>query len=263
MFYPRFLIALAAFLVASVYGICIAVVRRDRSAVAYDYARLMGRLMQPALGVRHVEVHGGEHLLEPRTCIYIANHQSYFDVPVFATVYPKGTVVIGKKEIRSIPFFGWLFATTGNIMIDRSDRARAVARLREVSAEVRRRGVSVWIFPEGTRGVRPGELLPFKKGAFQMAVAAQCPLVPIVLAPLARVIDAAERRIRPGTLEIRVLEPIPTAGLDEGAVDGLIAEAHARMSEALAEMAACGPQPVRASLEEPAGGGSSPTRLGS
>jgi len=262
MFYLRFLVALAAFLVASVYGIGIAVVRRDRSAVAYDYARLLGRLMQPALGVRHVEVRGGEHLLEHLPCIYIANHQSYFDVPVFATVYPKGTVVIAKKEIRSIPFFGWLFATTGNIMIDRSDRTQAVARLREVSAEIRRRGVSVWIFPEGTRGVRPGELLPFKKGAFQMAIEAQCPLVPIVLAPLAQVIDSGERRIRPGTLEIRVLEPIPTAGLNEGAVDGLISEAHARMSAALAEMAARGPEPARVGSAELAGGESTPTRRG-
>jgi 1-acyl-sn-glycerol-3-phosphate acyltransferase len=236
MFYLRFLIALIGFLVAAVYGITIALVRRDRSRVAYDYAKLLGRLMRRPVGLQRVEISGEEHIYGHQPCIYIANHQGYFDVPAMATVYPADTVVIAKKEIRSIPLFGWLYVRTGNILIDRGDRNQAVAQLKSVSAEIRRRGVSVWIFPEGTRGKVPGELLPFKKGAFQMAIAAQRPLVPIVMSPLRTVIDTKAREIRPGTVEIRVLEPIPTEGLTETDVDSLLEEAHRRMSSALAEL---------------------------
>jgi len=253
MFELRFLVALLGFVGASLYGLALALVRRDRSSVAYDYARRMGRMMQPALGVRGVRVEGEEYLHAHRPCIYIVNHQSYFDVPVLASVYPLGTVVIAKKEIRSIPFFGWLFVRTGNILIDRADRQQAVARLREVSDEIRRRGVSVWIFPEGTRGKMPGQLLPFKKGAFQMALAAQVPLVPLVLSPMREVIDTERRRIRPGRMTVRVLEPIPTEGLDEGAMDELMERAHSRMSTALREIAATvAARPPK--VGEPAGG---------
>jgi len=253
MFQLRFLAALLGFVGASLYGLALALVRRDRSSVAYDYARRMGQMMQPALGVRGVRVEGEEYLHAHRPCIYIVNHQSYFDVPVLASVYPLGTVVIAKKEIRSIPFFGWLFVRTGNILIDRADRQQAVARLREVSDEIRRRGVSVWIFPEGTRGKTPGELLPFKKGAFQMALAAQVPIVPLVLSPMREVIDTERRRIRPGRMTVRVLEPILTAGLGEGSVGELMERAHARMSTALREIAATdASRPQR--IGEPAGG---------
>jgi 1-acyl-sn-glycerol-3-phosphate acyltransferase len=238
MYYLRMLTMLLGFLVSSGYGITAALVRRNRSRVAYDYARLLGRLTRRPLGARQIEIHGEANLHRHRPCIYIANHQSYFDVPMLASVYPEDTVVIAKKEIRSVPLFGWLFVRTGNILIDRSNRKQAVGQLKEVSEEMRRRNVSVWIFPEGTRGKEPGELLPFKKGAFQMAIAAQCPLVPVVLAPLRPVIDTHERKIRPGTLEIHVLDPIPTDGLTEADLEALIDEAHRRMQGALSEIAA-------------------------
>src|SRR5690606_24157949 len=152
----------------------IALFRRDRSLVAHDYAQMLARLMRPPLGLR-VRVEGREHLLEHRPCIYLANHQSAYDVPVLADLYPPDTVVIGKREIRRIPFFGWVCGTTGNVLSDRADNPRAVGRLREAEEAVRSRSVSVWIFPEGTRGTVPGRLLPFKKGAFYMGVATGAP----------------------------------------------------------------------------------------
>jgi 1-acyl-sn-glycerol-3-phosphate acyltransferase len=256
MFYVRLLITLCGFLVATVYGIGAALVRRDRSRLPHQYARLLARLTQRPLGVRRLEVVGEENLYRERPCIYIANHQSNFDVPVLGAVYPSETVVIGKKELRSVPLFGWLFAATGNILIDRSDREQAVGRLKAVTDEMRRRGVSVWIFPEGTRGRQPGEMLPFKKGAFQMAIAAQCPLVPVVASPLRCVIDTAARRIRPGTVEIRILEPIPTKGLTEADLDDLMDRTYQRMTATLQEMAARRglPTSARATLQARPGG---------
>jgi 1-acyl-sn-glycerol-3-phosphate acyltransferase len=248
MFYLRVALSLLGFAAASVYAIAIALLRRDRSRVAYDYAMAMVRLMRPPLGLR-VEVTGRENIMARRPCIYIANHQSAFDVPVLAELHTPHTVIIGKKELSRIPLFGWLYRVTGNILIDRANRSNAVGRLREAEVAIRERGVSVWIFPEGTRGNTRGQLLPFKKGAFYMAIATGAPLVPVVVGPVSDVFDLNERRARPGTVRVRVLEPIATDGLADSDVDQLMSVARARMSGALAELSS---DPDR-SLAAPAG----------
>lgn len=237
MFYLRVGLSLLGFVGASLYAIVLAIVRRDRSRVAYDYARAIVRLMRPPLGLR-VQVSGREHLMEQRPCIYIANHQSAYDVPVLAELHLPDTVIIGKKELTRIPLFGWLFRVTGNILIDRANTANAVGRLREAELAIRQRQVSVWIFPEGTRGKTPGTLLPFKKGAFYMAIATGAPLVPLVVGPVTDVFDLKRRVARPGIVSVRVLEPILTRGLRDRDVDELIRTARGRMSDALAELAA-------------------------
>ena len=233
MFYLRVAASIFGFLAASVYGIWIAVVRRDRSRVAADYARALTRLMRPGLGVT-TEVEGRAKLRAHQPCIYLANHQSMFDVPVLAELYGPGMVVIGKKELRRIPFFGWLYAVTGQVFIDRTDNPQAVGRLREAERAVLERRVSVWIFPEGTRGREAGRLLPFKKGAFHMAAATGAPLVPIVVEPIQRFFSVPRRRVRPGRVRVRVLDPIFPEGRRP---DELRAIAQRRMQGALDELA--------------------------
>jgi 1-acyl-sn-glycerol-3-phosphate acyltransferase len=237
MFYLRMLAAALGFVGASTYGLAIALARRDRSRVAHDYAQMLRRWTLPAFRQR-VTIHGEEHLTAHRPCIFIANHQSLLDVPVLAACFRPGSVVIAKKEIRSIPFFGWLYAATGNLLIDRGNTAQSVGMLRAAEDAIRERRVAVWIFPEGTRSKVPGELLPFKKGGFRMAVATGAPLVPVVTSPLKPWSDLQGRRLDPNRVDVRVLEPIPTAGLSEADVVPLMNEARRRMAEALAEMAA-------------------------
>lgn len=235
MFYLRVLLAALGFAAASAYAIAITLVRRDRSLVARDYGRTLARLVQPVIGMR-VAVRGEENLYRDRPCVYICNHQSAFDVPLLGSVFPSETVIVAKKEIRDIPLFGWIFEATGNIRIDRSDRGQSVGRLREAEEAIRTRRASVWIFPEGTRGREPGKLLPFKRGAFHMAAATGVPLVPVVVAPLQERCDVKRRLIRPGTVELEVLEPIPTAGGREEDVTALLREAELRMGAALARL---------------------------
>lgn len=235
MFYLRLAAALLAFVAASLYGVAIALARRDRSRVAADYAHLLGRLQRRVLGIR-LEIHHRERLDAHRPAIILANHQSVLDVPILAELFDAGQVVIAKKELKNIPFFGWLYTVTGNILLDRGNREQAVESLRSAEEEIRRRKVAVWIFPEGTRGKEPGRLLPFKKGAFHMALHTGAPLIPVVVAPLAPELDLKRHRLRPRTVEIRVLEPIPTAGLTDDEVPALINEARHRMGAALAEM---------------------------
>jgi 1-acyl-sn-glycerol-3-phosphate acyltransferase len=237
VFLPRLSLAILGFFAASAYGVGLALVRRDRSLVARDTARMLMRLMRPPLGIR-TRVVGRENMEARRPCIYLSNHQSAYDVPVLAELYPAGTVVIGKKELSRIPFFGWVFRVTGNVLIDRKNNPSAVGRLREAEDAIRERGVSVWIFPEGTRGKVPGELLPFKKGAFYMAAAAGVPIVPIVVEPLQPYFDPKRWHVRPGELEVRVLEPMEPDASGEAGVADLVERVHARMQAALSEMRA-------------------------
>jgi 1-acyl-sn-glycerol-3-phosphate acyltransferase len=231
----RLLIGMTGFVLASLYGIALALLRRERSRVPRDYARVMRRLVHPPLGL-HVEIQGEHNILRSRPCVYVVNHQSAFDVPILAGLYPEDTVLIAKKELRSIPLFGWLYEATGNILIDRDHNRSAVQRLREAELAIRERGVSVWMFPEGTRGRVPGEILPFKKGAFYLAVAAEVPVVPIVVSPVLTLFDVKRRLIRAGRIQVRVLDPIPTDGLAEGDVPEILALAHSRMTRALNEL---------------------------
>jgi 1-acyl-sn-glycerol-3-phosphate acyltransferase len=228
----RLAAGLIAFLAASIYGVAVTVFRRDRSRVAHDYAQMLTRLMLPVMGIR-VEVHDRPNLDRFRPCIFIANHQSLFDAPILAGLFPENTVVIGKKELRKIPLFGWIYTTTGNLLIDRAHNPSAVQRMKEAELAVVERGVSVWMFPEGTRGRTPGEMLPLKKGAFYLAIGTGMPLVPIVASPVRPLVDLRRGRMRPGTIRVRVLPPVPTSGLSEADIPALLTQIQREMGDAL------------------------------
>ena len=250
MFWLRIAGAIAGFVAASLYGIAIAVARRDRSRVAYDYARKLADWIQPPLGLR-VRVSGTEHLSAHRPCVFVANHQSAIDVPILASCFAPGSVVIAKKEVGRIPFFGWLYRVTGNLLIDRANTATAVEQLRGAEEAVRARRVAVWIFPEGTRGKVSGQMLPFKKGGFAIAVHTGAPVVPVVVCPLKPDFDFSGRRMGPGPVEVRVLEALPTAGLTDDDLVPLMEETHRRMEAALHAMGRALGRPVPPPMEGP------------
>jgi 1-acyl-sn-glycerol-3-phosphate acyltransferase len=232
MFYLRVTAALLGFVAASLYGTLLALVRRDRSHVAANYARVLARLMQPPLGMR-VTIRNEAGLYAARPCVFICNHQSALDVPILAACFRTGSVIVAKREVGRIPFFGWIYRVTGNLLIDRADTEQAVGRLKVAEEAVRGRKTAVWIFPEGTRGPGDGRLLPFKKGAFRVAVETGAPLVPVVVSPLKPSFDVGARHLRPGGVIVTVLDPIPTEGVDEEGMVPLMETAHAQMEAAL------------------------------
>jgi 1-acyl-sn-glycerol-3-phosphate acyltransferase len=232
MFYLRVAAALAGFVAASVYGILLALVRRDRGHVAADYARVLARLMHPPLGMR-VSIRNEAGLYAARPCVFICNHQSALDVPILASCFRAGSVIVAKREVGKIPFFGWIYRVTGNLLIDRADTEQAVARLKVAEQAVRDRKAAVWIFPEGTRGPGNGLLLPFKKGGFRIAAQTGAPLVPVVVSPLKPSFDIATKTLTPGEVVVNVLGPIPVTGVDEDGIVALMELAHERMEAAL------------------------------
>lgn len=171
----------------------------------YFYAVVAQRLS----GIR-LQLAGAEHILrEP--AIYVLNHQSSLDgMPLGILRIPR-LAIIGKKEVAFIPFIGWAFWLAGNVLIDRADGKKARGQLDAGVAAIKSRRVSIAIFPEGTRSKEVG-FLPFKRGAFQMAIEAGVPVVPVVIESLKRVINPAAKKYG-GLLRVRVLAPLRTAGL--------------------------------------------------
>ena len=151
----------------------------------------------------------------------------------YGLLFPTKTLVIGKKELKWIPGFGLYFMASGNIMIDRKNRRKAVAGLGEAVAAARDKGLSIWIFPEGTRNISGEGLLPFKRGAFHTAIAAGIPIVPIVQSPFVSLISWKNKVLGGGSVEIRILPPISTTGMTSADVEKLSNLTRAKMLEAL------------------------------
>jgi 1-acyl-sn-glycerol-3-phosphate acyltransferase len=145
--------------------------------------------------------------------VFMSNHRSQFDILAVASVLGDFQLRwVAKKELLRVPAFGWALRHTGHIIIDRGDTAQAVASLRAARAKMQA-GISVMIFPEGTRA-RPGQdLLPFKKGGFMLALDAGVPVVPIVVRGSAAVLPRDSWLPRGGDIEVVVGTPIPVAGV--------------------------------------------------
>jgi len=225
-----------AFVGLSIGGLLYVAIRAGRGSAPVHLSRLFHWIVRSLLGWR-ITVEDRPRVTESAPAILMASHRSNLDIVVYGGLYPKRTVVIGKKEIAKIPVFGWFFRATGNILLDRKDLASAIASIAAAAKRVREKRVSVWVFPEGHRNGSP-TLLPFKKGSFHLAIAAQVPIVPIVCGPLDDVLDGHRLLVFPGTIRIRVLPPIPTEGLGEEDLEELIATVRGRMQEAQDALAA-------------------------
>ena len=186
-----------------------------------------------ALAGIKVRVAGREHLPLGRAAVYCANHQSNVDPPIlFTTLHPRMHIVY-KAEINAIPLLARAFQHGGFVPIERRNKEAAMRSL-EAGARSIRDGNSFLIFPEGTRS-KTGEMLPFKKGGFLMALKAQAPIVPVAISGGTEVMQRGSKIIRPATVSIRVGEPIETAGMEMSDRDALIDTVHRRIEALLAE----------------------------
>ena len=154
-----------------------------------------------------------------RSCVIVANHQSNYDLYVLGRVVPKRTVSIGKKSLKWVPFFGQLYWLAGNVLLDRGNAVRAKQAMLTTTETLKHKDTSIWVFAEGTRNLGKG-LLPFKKGAFQMAIAAGVPIIPVCVSTYVNHLHL--NRWNSGEIMIRSLPAIPTAGLTQDDLPQLI-----------------------------------------
>ncbi|TNG91348.1 1-acyl-sn-glycerol-3-phosphate acyltransferase [Pasteurellaceae bacterium UScroc12] len=138
----------------------------------------MYRSIAVLLGVK-IEILGKENIPN-KSCIFIANHQSNYDIFFVTNAVPKKTIAIGKKSILYFPLFGLIYWLGGNILIDRNDKPDSIKKLNSLEKKMNMENIFVWFFPEGTRNYGK-KLLPFKKGAFHIANNIDCPIVPVCI----------------------------------------------------------------------------------
>src|SRR5664279_4099424 len=126
-----------------------------------------------------IEVRGLENIQSSRSYIFMSNHVSNLDPPVFVPNIPGRCSLLLKKEVLRIPIFGRVLKMAEMVPVDRSNREAAIESV-HAAAEVLRRGLNMVIFPEGTRST-DGRLLPFKKGPFHLAMEAGVAVIPVTL----------------------------------------------------------------------------------
>jgi 1-acyl-sn-glycerol-3-phosphate acyltransferase len=158
----------------------------------------------------HVSVNGLPNIELDKSYVYMANHQSNFDIPVLLGYLPVQFRWLAKAELFKIPVFGRAMLGAGYVKIDRFNRKSAFKSLEEAAKRMKN-GVSVMIFPEGTRS-KDGNIRQFKKGGFVMAIKSGVPIVPVVLRGTWPIMAKSSLRINRGDVEMEIGEPIDTSG---------------------------------------------------
>lgn len=201
-----------------------------------DNSRLCAKLFAwPALRIMGLRMDIRiEALLElKRPCVIIANHQSNYDLFVIGGLIPPRTVSMGKKSLKWLPLFGQLYWLAGNVLIDRDNPRNARRSLLATARTLQERDTSIFVFPEGTR--HPGEgMLPFKKGAFQLALAAGVPIVPLCVSSYAGTLNA--NRCVAARIAVRSLAPIETSNLTSADLGQLMEDCRSRMLDCIRDL---------------------------
>jgi len=192
-----------------------------------------------------VVIHGAEqmHTGEPR--IFVSNHVSWYDVLALVAYLPRYSFV-AKAEIFRVPLFGGAARAVGTIPIERENRKAAFQSYEEAAARMKG-GRNVVVFPEGTRGPEYA-LRPFKKGPFVLAIAAGAPIVPTLIHGTIEVLPRNSFWLRPGRVDVHLLEPVPTAGLTYDARDALAWQVYDRLAAAQQSLYGITSPPVPASV---------------
>jgi 1-acyl-sn-glycerol-3-phosphate acyltransferase len=189
------------------------------------------RLIAATVGMR-VRVHGLENLPAPgEPVVYMANHQSYMDIPTIFAFLPVQFRIIAKESLFKVPFMGWHLSRAGNIPINRSNRREAMRSIARAAERIRE-GTPVVVFPEGTRS-RDGHLQPFKVGSFNLDASAGVPIVPLSIVGTCKVLPRDSLIFHPHKVDMYISPPIPTAGADGEHLERLMANVRAEMAEPL------------------------------
>jgi 1-acyl-sn-glycerol-3-phosphate acyltransferase len=201
-------------------------------------ARAWARTLLAVSGV-HVKVEGLEHVVTSGSYVFISNHLSFMDTPVVLANIPVQFRFLAKRGLFQIPFLGQHLSRAGHIPVPREDPRASVKTMQLAAETIKRKKISLLIFPEGGRS-HNGDLQPFKEGGVYIAIRAGVPVVPIVIAGTRELLPWGSGVVRPGRVRLRILKPLETKHLslkDRGAlteeVRALISAAQTNSSPSL------------------------------
>ena len=178
-----------------------------RGKVIHHYGRLWGKIALLVNRVK-VRVEGIEHLKGEGPYIFMSNHQGTYDIFALLGHLPFQFRWLAKKELFSIPFFGWVMAAAGYVSVDREGTRKTVEAMNEAAQKIRE-GMSVVIFPEGSRSP-DGSIQPFKKGGFTLAIKSKVPIIPISIIGSREIMPKGKLTVTSGEIRIRIDHPIET-----------------------------------------------------
>ena len=161
-------------------------------------------------GVR-VVAEGLEHVERTQSYVFMSNHQSVLDIGALVLTLPVNWRFVAKRELTWVPFFGWALGLSDQIVVDRGNRVRSVRSLQRAAERIRG-GISVIVFPEGTRSPS-GRMREFKSGGFHLAIEAQVPILPTTVSGSFHLIPKRSLKVHSGTIKVLYGKPIPTQGL--------------------------------------------------
>lgn len=208
-----------------------------RGRFAHGCARLWSRLILRTTGVR-VRADGVERLDPAASYVLASNHQSIYDIPIVFDTIPLQLRIVAKASLGRFPFLGWHLSRTGHLLVRRENPGASVFRR---MAGLVAHGASLIVFPEGTRSP-DGRLGRFKGGPFLIAIDAGLPLVPVTVAHSRHVMLKGRLMTCPGTVDVIVHEPMPTAGLTREDARALAARVRAVVAAGLAAAGDAAPE---------------------
>lgn len=203
-----------------------------------DFPHLVGRFWAKSIvfvSRVKVSVQGLEHIDPGATFVYMANHQSMFDILSLLGYLPVQFRWLAKMELFRIPLFGYSMARVGYISIDRSNRKSAYRSLQEAAQKISQ-GVSVVVFPEGTRST-DGQIKPFKAGGFHLAIRSGRPIVPVVICGSHHVMPKGTLRMKRGQIILSINSPIETTRYNNKTKEALMESVRSAMIRDLEKIA--------------------------
>jgi lysophosphatidate acyltransferase len=210
-FFARLLASYLSLIICATYGVIVSILLR---LVGYGRisqwatARSFKYVMRFTTGITFSIDDPHNYLNTIRPAVFVGNHQTELDVLMLANIFPQYCSVTAKSSLKRVPFLGWFMALSGTVFIDRQNSSSAREAMKGAAEEIRRERQSVYMFPEGTRSYykEPG-LLPFKKGAFHLAVQAKVPIVPVVVANYSHILYVKGMVFRSGDIPVKGILP--------------------------------------------------------
>ena len=225
---PFFFLGTGLFGTAALIASLWAKTGRTQHRIARAWARVCVWISGARLTVR-----GGEKLRRHPVAVYASNHTSYMDTPVVFSTLPFQFRILAKKELWSMPFIGWYLNRSGQIAVD-TDNPRATLSSLSAGVKALKNGMSLFIFPEGSR-TPDGELKTFLAGAAYLAIRAQVPVVPIALSGVYDLLPIHASHFFPCEVTLTAGEPIETVGMTIRQTDELTERLRAAIAEMLKE----------------------------